>query len=466
MMRRALVLLVLAATLLAAPRLLAQDGKPAPQVGDWTKWKWYQEVKVPAAGAGRLAAFDVSPEVFGASASMQAGREELADLRLADATGRAVPYALRVLREELRRQDVPIARSFDAGPSPKLGYYQVNLELRDIGAPGYNEIEVDSTGMNFRRKIEVLGDTSDRFDNPRPVLLTAEKKHRYLLRYETEKGVFEVRRFDFDFKRFPFVQVRVYADASTGEAIPQIRSVTLRRSINIPGQHAVHLARLSNRELVPTDRGPGSAWLIELGAPVPCVQLSFLVNGPIVERPWRLQIAEPDQPRRDLRVTDWRWRRVGKQNYLDVRFPEERARRYRLVVTDFANEPLNLGSTTFTSVARQIVFEHAAVKDAQPLRLYIGNPEAGPAHYDLERNLPRVLTPPPAVATTGPLLTNPAYVPPPPTVAEAHPWLIDMLLTAACLGLLAVLALLARQALRRADAAPPTVATEAPSPPA
>lgn len=456
---RAIAPLAFMVALLTALPLPAQDGGPAPPVGDWSQWKWFQGVTIPAGGAGRYAAFHVAPDVFGRSASRSAGREELADLRLADATGRPVPFALRVLRTDQRRQDMPIARQFDAGPNPKQGYFQVSLELKDVGAPGYNEIEVDTEGVNFRRKVEALGDTSDRFDNPRPLLLTPKGKHRYLVRYETEKGLLDVRRFDFDFKRFPFVQVRVAPDASTGEQIPRIRSVTLRRSIDVPGEYVTHPAILNRHESVPTDRGPGSAWYVELGSPVPCEKLSFRVNGPAVERPWRLQIAEPDQPRRDIHGTDWRWRREGAALFLDVRFSEERANRYRLVVTDFANAPLNIVDVTYTSCVRQVVFERAA---AAPLRLYVGNPEAGPAHYDIERALPRVLTPPPAAAALGPPQENPVYVAPPPTIAEAHPWLIDAVLVAACLGLLAVLALLARQALRRADAAPPT--PEAPPP--
>src|SRR5215470_1989860 len=69
----------------------ARDGEaPVPASESLEAWPWRQEVTVPEAGAGKLFEFTVPPEVF------DKARPDLTDLRIADANGKRVPYALRV----------------------------------------------------------------------------------------------------------------------------------------------------------------------------------------------------------------------------------------------------------------------------------------------------------------------------------------------------------------------------------
>ncbi len=438
------------AVLLAASAAPAQDNTPADHETSFVRWQWYRNVSVPPAAGVPYFAFLVPPEVYGRA------RAGLVDLRLADAHGQRVPYALRVLRTQAKQQDVPVVRRFNEGPS-SAGYYQVDAELKDIGPPGYNEIDLDTPGTTFRRRVEVVGDRTDQFKDPQPVLSgPARPPGHYLVHFPTDAGVVEVRRLHFDFKQYPYLQIRVFADPVTGEGPPHVTHIAVRRTTFVEGTYLTRPAELGPREPVRGDGGPGSAWFITLGDPVPCEALRFRVAGEEVDRPLRLEIANPNEPRQDVAGIDWRWHKVGQEVFLEARFPEVVARRFRLVVTDFDNDPLNLTGVQSTSCARQIVFELPAGKGfVPPLRLYYGNPEADAPHYDLERKLPAVLTPAPREAKLGDPETNPDYQPPPQTLGERFPWLIYVVLGAASLGLLTILALLARQAIARADAAAP-----------
>src|SRR5262249_50052944 len=163
-------------------------------------------------------------------------------------------------------------------------------ELEKVDAPGYNEIQIDTTGTNYHRRVEVFGDSSDSFKEPRAILAgQGKEKHRYLVHFETEQGVVDVRHFTFDFKQFRYLLVRVSADASTGGGVPHIPRVRGRRAVGGPGKYVPRRATLGPRQAVPAEGGPGSAWFIDRGEPVPCERLSFQVAGEPVKRPFRLQ---------------------------------------------------------------------------------------------------------------------------------------------------------------------------------
>jgi hypothetical protein len=108
----------------------------------------------------------------------------------------------------------------------------------------------------------------------------------------------------------------------------------------------------------------------------------------------------------------------------------------------------------YAAPARQVVFPADAVA-ARPLRLYFGNPAAEAPRYDFAASLPPNLRPPPARAQLGDVNRNPNYTPPPRPWTERFQWLVDLVLVLAGLVLLAILAALAREALRRQGAAPP-----------
>src|SRR5262249_30695924 len=147
----------------------------------FANWQWFKPVEAPPQAVTQYYAFEVPPEVFGKA------QPDLHDLRLADAKGERIPYALRVLRTESKQHIVP-ARMFDAGPSKDGKSYEVSVELEKVDAPGYNEIQIDTTGTNYHRRVEVFGDSSDSFKEPRAILAgQGKEKHRYLVHFETEQ---------------------------------------------------------------------------------------------------------------------------------------------------------------------------------------------------------------------------------------------------------------------------------------
>src|SRR6185436_15152073 len=125
-----------------------------------------------------------------------------------------IPYVLRNFRKESQQTQLLTARpDFNTGPSPKSRTYEMSLELGNVPAPGHNDIEIHTTGRNYRRRVEVFGDDSDKFDNLRPFF----DKKTYVVLYDVDGRTVDVHRFRYDFKQFKFVLVRVHADATADE---------------------------------------------------------------------------------------------------------------------------------------------------------------------------------------------------------------------------------------------------------
>lgn len=445
--RLAVVLAALASLPVGAAH--AQDQEPGDERDPaHAKWPWFAEVSQPEL-ASRWYALYVPATVLGKAAA------DLRDLRLADANGVRVPFVLRVLQAKTEHATVPIVRQFDAAASEKNRFFQVSLELGDLG-PGHNEIEIDTGGTNFRRRVQVFGDKTERFEDPR-LLLAPDK---YLVHFDTDAGVVQVKRFSYPFTRFRFLQVRIYADPVADKEIPSIQGVHVRRKIVTPGTYTAKRGILQPRQDVRTDEGPGSAWFLDFEEALPVEMLRFALAGDAVERPHRVQVANPGEPRLDQVGSEWHWQPGKEADVLEVRLRQEViARRLRFVVTDFANLPLNLDRVEAVAAVRQVIFELPQEKAAWPLRLYFGNASAGPTRYDLERTLPPVLQPAPVQVGVGMRQANPAYQPPTPPLHERQPWLIYLVLGGASAVLLMLLLLLARQALaarsvREADRSP------------
>jgi hypothetical protein len=426
----------------SAQDLTSDEGDPT-----LAGWQWMQEVRLPANKAAYVA-ITLPPNVLGKA------QDNLGDLRLADDAGTRLPFAVRELRTTSIQQQVPIQQQSDAGPVEAKGYYEVSLELGDVGENGHNEIEIDTDGRDFRRKVEVLGDSRPDFDEARQLL--GEKN--YLVHYEVDGAVVDIRRLHYAPNRVRFLKVRVYADPSNGEKIPKINKVTVRYAAAIQGRDVTNPATLDERQAVRGDGGPGSAWYITLDVdPVPCGRLILGVDGGPVERPFRVEIADPGLESSYVATRSWTWKQQDGRWLLTIDFPREvRARRLKLTVTDFANAPMSFFSAQYSAAARQVIFAWPdAAKYKGPLRLYFGNPQASPANYDFARKLPLKVTPPPQPAELAGLQTNPQWVAPEPALAERMPWLIYTMLGLTSVALLVVLGLLARTALRRHDSAQP-----------
>ena len=441
-----------------------------------SNWKWAAEVRWPDKAEERFVAIPVPASLFAKAAS------DLRDVRLADAHGKRVPYVLRVLRDERQQMDIAIMRQFNAGPTADKKTFEMSVELADVPAPGHNEIEIETTGRDFRRKVEVLGADSDKFAKPQQLL----EANAFVLRFDLEGRIVEKRRFGYDFKQFRFLKVRVHADPGEQET-PKITRVTVRRSIVQTGEYAEQHAQLEERQATRGQGGPASAWYIRLLNRMPVEKLVLEMHGEPGQRPLEVQHADPGQPRYSLLVRDWSWRRVKpdakpifdekngakKEKPLEPPLIEDKmpvrraepltleivlnevvAERLRLVVTDFANVPFDFHSVKAVRAERLLIVEKLDPKQyALPIKMYVGNDLVGPPHYDLAAKVPPLVKP----ASRGfvsDFAENPNYAPPKTPLHEQMPWLVYLVLGIACTVLLAILALLARHAIARHDAEP------------
>jgi hypothetical protein len=385
--------------------------------------------------------FILTPSVF------ERARADLADLRLYDEREREVPYALRVRRAE-NRQEPLSARAFNQTKNPDRS---VALSL-DLGqnTGEHNAIDILTTGTNFRRRVQLQGGN-------------AEKDHRtlfdhaYLVHFQVAAQPVDVHRLHYPVSRFRYLHVRVFPESGNETDKPSIASVTVYRSTQLPGEYLTQPAVLGSREAVRVDGGtPGSAWVLTFGGETaPCERLGFDVADEDFVRPYQLQIVGPGEQPQTIAGGEWRRRAGGEQKPMEIQFPEMTARQLRLVVTDYRNPALTLTGVRYTAAVSQVIFAHAPERTG-PLRLYFGNPKAQAPRYDFAANLPAVVEPPPVRAALETVRENPTYQPEPKPWSERWPWLVYVVLGLASLVLLAILGMLAREAMARHDAGVPS----------
>jgi hypothetical protein len=206
--------------------------------------------------------------------------------------------------------------------------------------------------------------------------------------------------------------------------------------VEVAGEFVTLPANLGAREAVRAAGEPGSAWIIDLRADnQPVETLLAEVGDAEFARDYVVEAAgspETSDPFVYVGSGQWRRRAGEARKPFEAALAEQPASRLRLLVNEYRKTPLEF-----------IV---------GPLRLYYGNPQAEPPHYDLERQLAPQLDPPPVRLALGTRQTNPQYVPEPPALSERWPWLIYGVLAAACLALGAVLINLGRTAVARHDA--------------
>ena len=378
----------------------------------------------------------------------------LQDLRLFDAQGRQVPYALRVLRPQNTRQPLHV----DRFNPERNAQRQISVSL-DLGENArHNEIEIRTTGDDFRRVAQVeASDDSKTWSN----LIEAGPNHKLeLLSFHHNGQAFVVNDFAYPESRRRYVRVVVSPDNGLEKDTPEFEQggVTLFNTARLPGVYVTNPATLGEREPVRTVQGPGSAWPIDLGGRVPFEKLTFTVDpdqpsfvrGYVLETPLEGGVFQV--------LTQGTWQREpGRKNQpLEIKLNgnEMVARRLRLVLLDGLNPKLNVTGVTYTAPARQLIFPDRDIDGNEirgPLSLYVGNHSADEPRYDFARNLPGELKPPPVridlKGTT--VVANPEYQAPPLPFTERFSWLIYVVLGVATLALAGVLFVLARQALAR-----------------
>jgi hypothetical protein len=191
---------------------------------------------------------------------------------------------------------------------------------------------------------------------------------------------------------------------------------------------------------------------VDLGARVPCDRLLLTVQDESFSRPVEVEVVDDPNNIR-LVASGELTRRRGEQKPVTINFDDELyARKLRLIVTDYSNQPLHVVTVEAGAPLRQVFFE-LKEPSAQPLRLFFGNLKATEPHYDFEDELQSRLTAPPLYTAAGPLTPNPDYRPDPLPFTERVPWLIYIVLTASSVALGLILFSLARNIGKRAGPA-------------
>ena len=437
------ILLGLTATL-AAQDETPKAAAPRAMTDALTDWEWFTDVQMPAWKAPpRWADFIVTPAVFGKA------RRDLGDLRLIDAKGQEVPYALRIRAAKDEQMQLSASEFNRAVAADRTA--ELNLDLGE-NPREHNEIRVRANGNNFRRRIQLEG-SADSKDWQQMKL-----NQPFLVHFQVDGQTVDVNRFQYTPSRYRYLRIHLGPDSGLTNDKPEIQAATVWRTVKVPGENVTLPAALGERQPERGEFGqPGSAWMIDFGDPVPVQRLTFDVADPEFQRRYQLEIPGTEDEdaifRTNQTIATGSWeRRPGEQpRPLDINLHGEQfVRRLRLVVTDHGNPPLNVTAVRYTAPVRQVVFTPTPAL-ALPLKLYVGQPKANRPQYDYDSLLPTILEPDPTRGTLGEVQKNPNYIPPAKPLTERWPWLVYVVLTVASLALLGILTTLGREAISRHD---------------
>lgn len=369
---------------------------------------------------------------------MDKAREDLADLRLYDSRGREIPYALRI-RKEVDDHRAIAARVFNQATTGSTTS-EISVDLGE-NAGEHNEVEIETAGTNFRRRVELEG--SDSGQGWRTL-----KTGEIIFSFESQNKSVESKRVSYPTSRYRYLRVRVFADELTDKLAPVITGVKVVMAVRRKGELTTWGVNVPPYQLLRNQGAPASAWAIDLGDRVPCDRLALEVEDESFSRPFQLEAVDDPQNIRLIASGELTRRGGEARRPLIITFDkEEQTRKLRLLITDYSNQTLTISAIQPSAPARQLVFD---LKEAtnQPLRLFFGNPKATAPHYDFERNLPAGSATEPVRLEVGAAVDNPEYRPEPLPLTERIPWLIYFVLAASSLALALILVSLARTTLR------------------
>ena len=405
-------------------------------------WQHVAPIAVSANATGEWIDTILTPEIF------DAARYDLHDLRVYTGSGTEVPYALRVLSKRSERQPLD-AREFNrtAGPDQSS---ELTLDLGEDKFE-HNALEIHLPGQDYRRLFKLEG--SDDGEQWRPL------HEQPLVDFRRGTKVLIDQTVEYPLSRYRYLRVKLFRDPLTDKQLVPIQDIKVLRTVEIPGELLTLDAVVADREAVPTDSGPGSRWVCQLGGdltPVSSIQVKIadteFVRNFAIEAGGLEGSGTPFQT---IATGVWRRRAGEPTKPMLSEFPETRAARLRIIVTDNRNPPLQIEQVQFAADARQIVI--ASPQQGESHQLYFGNPEAEDPSYDFARNLPTTLMPEPVRAEIGKRAANPIYEPEPLPVTERWPWLIYVVLSFACVVLAAIALSLSRAAIAAHDSTNPAV---------
>lgn len=437
----------------AGAGLESPEGAEASAPASYVRWQYSAELALDSAASPPLDTasgeassagwwdFVLTPDVF------DGARVDLGDLRLVDGRGRSVPYALRIRHDNFRDERVAASQFNESTAADGAVEYWYDL---GESPPEHNQVEVDSSGLTFRRAAVVEG--SD--DQKTWRTLARQNLLRFPAPDELQKRL-DSRLLSYSPSRYRYLRLRVERDPVEDREPFEVSSVHVIRHVAVPGEYVSQVLEIGPREPTRADGAPASAWILSFPkAQQPCSKLLVRWNDVEFARDYRIETAGPvdaSEPFAWAATGSWSRREGEERRVFEAPMADVVASRLRLTVIDHSNPPLTPASVQAVAPVRQIVFAKRADL-VGPLTLYFGNPRAEPPQYDLERNLPARLAPEPTRLSLGQRVENPQYEPEPPALSERLPWLIYLVLGGAGLAVAAILVDVARRSIARHDA--------------
>lgn len=421
-----------------------------------SRWRHLCDVPLKTAPGEGVAEFSLPGEVFAKA------RADLGDLRLVGAPGESVPYVLRVDRGRAERS--VSSRPVKMYNLTFLPGKQSSVTLDFGKAEHKTRIDVDTSGVNFRRRVTVEASEDER-------KWQVLRKTGWLFRIGPGGGKFEMNRVKLPDNNFRYLRVTVFNAPDDGEKV-EIREVrSWRVQVTAAPPQAVAVESVST-SVVQKPKDKTTEIAVDLGfekPPLYEVDMSFddvnflrrvEILGRDREKRTVLERFEDAPPRKREVDVPWSsvaggtvYRFVGgddkPQASTRFRFSAGQARyRYLLVrIHNGDNAPLKFTGLKIRRFQHYLAFQPTS---DGPYTLYLGNDAAAKPQYDLAHFIGRLRAEGVTKIDIGPVRPNPAFAEKEKVVpwSERHKGLLWVVL-------IAVLLVLGVLVVRRIRQAPP-----------
>src|SRR5215216_7668083 len=241
-------------------------------------WPYYVEVTPERSSTGLY-------DVLVPLPVMDKARADLADLRLFDSTNREIPYAIRIRRDVDEKRDIPTSlyNYGSAGPSTS----EVSVDLGEN--PGeHNEIEIETSGSNFRREVVIEGSDSGRE-------WRTLSNDGVIFSFASQNNVAESEKVSYPKSRYRYLRVKVSRDPMTDDETPQVTSVKVMMAVREKGWLSTWNVTVPSYQLQRNQGAHATVWTLDLGGRVPCDRLSLDIAEDSFSRPFQVETIDDPQ---------------------------------------------------------------------------------------------------------------------------------------------------------------------------
>jgi Protein of unknown function (DUF3999) len=367
------------AVLLFAMAMLAATPLPVA----WRHWRYSRAIELPAADSARLISMLVPQDVYAHAAPL------LADLRVIDANGAPIPYALRS-REQIEEFTPPykpaiLENSFSPG-----NYTQIILDLGNYRA-FHSSARIETYESEFMEWVEI-----DASDDARVWRIVEERAPIFRFSREGHAGTNVVR---YSPNNARFLRLRIL----DGSKLFRIEGV----QILVNPARQPERERFDARLLPAKPHAPNqTAWFADLGAGhAPLRDVRFQVGPQEFVREVTIQSSR-DGSRWFLVGTGeiYRFTQLNRQcEELSVAISGTPERYLRVEIANGNDKPLGGVVPTLYMATRRIVFEQ---EPGSSYRLLYGQSRAKPPQYDFARRVNQQRMDAALVAQAGPEEVN------------------------------------------------------------